>query len=246
MAFVLAFALSGFTPSVLAFAEDGNENKSDQPASGVETLVEAPTSYTVPADDQVQGDRETARESAGSDAAASGLADVSSTSGDVSGQDATGGSKSDSKSSDGQSTGLLGGDAANSTRVPGGALAEEIGKNREANPASLTELWVDGAAGDDINNGGTEGTALKTLTKALELQDANPAIATIYLKGTFEKLPTTTIPSGVKLVIAANTTMTGSGNDGIKLESGSTLKCENGATLSMSGFGTALTVPAGA
>ncbi|WP_314041606.1 Cna B-type domain-containing protein, partial [Slackia exigua] len=57
---------------------------------------------------------------------------------------------------------------------------------------------------------------------------------------------TATIPSGVTLSISDDTTMTGSGKDGITLESGASLACDDGKTLTMSGFKTALIVKAGA
>ncbi len=47
-------------------------------------------------------------------------------------------------------------------------------------PVSLTELWVDGAAGDDANDGSAS-SALKTLAKALELQAADPSVTTMEL-----------------------------------------------------------------
>ncbi|MBF0918819.1 MAG: InlB B-repeat-containing protein, partial [Atopobium sp.] len=108
-----------------------------------------------------------------------------------------------------------------------------------------TELWVDGTNGDDANDG-SSASALKSLSKALELQTANPTITTIYLKGNLSLSSTVTIPSGVTLNIASDgATVTGSGNsiDGIVLASGATLT--GTGTLTMSGFKTALTAQAG-
>ena len=112
-------------------------------------------------------------------------------------------------------------------------------------PAALTELWVDGAAGDDANDGSAS-SALKTLAKALELQAADPSVTTIHVKGDLALSAAVTIPSGVTLSISDDTTMTGSGKDGITLESGASLACDDGKTLTMSGFKTALIVKAGA
>ncbi len=108
-----------------------------------------------------------------------------------------------------------------------------------------TELWVDGTNGDDANDG-SSASALKSLSKALELQTANPTITTIYLKGNLSLSSTVTIPSGVTLNIASEgATLTGTGNsiDGIVLASGATLT--GTGTLTMSGFKTALTAQAG-
>ena len=104
-----------------------------------------------------------------------------------------------------------------------------------------TELWVDGTNGDDANDG-SNASALKSLSKALELQAATPTIKTIHLKGALALTSTVTIPSGVTLNIASDgATVTGSGNsiDGIVLASGATLT--GTGTLTMSGFKTALT-----
>ena len=68
----------------------------------------------------------------------------------------------------------------------------------------------------------------------------------IHVAGAFDALPATTIPAGVTLVVSTDTTMTGAGANGLTLAKGSTLKAENGATLSMSGFGTAILVQNGA
>lgn len=109
-------------------------------------------------------------------------------------------------------------------------------------PSGTTTIWVDGTSGNDANDGATQATAFKTLAQALSTQAANPTITTIKMLGSFSNPPAATIPSGVTLVVAGNTTMTGNGNNGITLASGSFLKCENGSTLTMSGFNTALTV----
>ena len=112
-------------------------------------------------------------------------------------------------------------------------------------PVSLTELWVDGAAGDDANDGSAS-SALKTLGKALELQAADPSVTTIHVKGDLALSATATIPSGVTLSIAADgAKISGSGNsiDGIVLASGATLTGEG--TLTMTGFKTALTAQPG-
>ena len=116
-----------------------------------------------------------------------------------------------------------------------------------AEPAVLTELWVNGSTGDDANAGAADATALKSLAKALELQkNSNGAIKTIHVAGAFDALPAATIPAGVTLVVSADTTMTGAGANGLTLAKGSTLRAENGVTLSMSGFDTAILVQNGA
>ena len=116
-----------------------------------------------------------------------------------------------------------------------------------AEPAVLTELWVNGSTGDDANAGAADATALKSLAKALELQkNSNGAIKTIHVAGAFDALPAATIPAGVTLVVSADTTMAGAGANGLTLAKGSTLRGENGVTLSMSGFDTAILVQNGA
>lgn len=110
-------------------------------------------------------------------------------------------------------------------------------------PASLTAVYVDGTNGNDDNDGSSfDGKAVKSLAKALDIQKANEAISTIYVKGNLSLSATVYIPSGVTLSIAADgATISGSGNsvDGIVLKSGSTLT--GAGTLTMTGFKTALT-----
>ena len=110
-------------------------------------------------------------------------------------------------------------------------------------PASLTAVYVDGTNGNDDNDGSSfDGKAVKSLAKALDIQKANEAISTIYVKGNLSLTATVNIPSGVTLSIAADgATISGSGNsvDGIVLKSGSTLT--GAGTLTMTGFKTALT-----
>lgn len=110
-------------------------------------------------------------------------------------------------------------------------------------PASLTAVYVDGTNGNDDNDGSSfDGKAVKSLAKALDIQKANEAISTIYVKGNLSLSATVYIPSGVTLSIAADgATISGSGNsvDGIVLKSGSTLT--GSGTLTMTGFKTALT-----
>ena len=104
-------------------------------------------------------------------------------------------------------------------------------------------MYVDGTSGNDANDGSSfDGKAVKTLTKALEIQAANKSVATIYVKGSLSLSATASIPSGVTLSVASKgATISGSGNsvDGIVLESGSTLT--GAGKLAMTGFKTALT-----
>lgn len=115
--------------------------------------------------------------------------------------------------------------------------------NASAAPASLVAVYVDGTNGNDANDGSSfDGKAVKTLAKALQIQAANKAISTIYVKGSLSLSATANIPSGVTLSIASEgATISGSGNsiDGIVLKSGSTLT--GAGTLTMTGFKTALT-----
>ena len=113
-------------------------------------------------------------------------------------------------------------------------------------PAKLTELWVDGGAGSDTNNGSAS-AMLKTLAKAIELQKANADITKIHIQGSLPLTAPVTIPSGITLIVeSAGATVTGSGNsiNGITLASGSTLT--GTGTLTMTGFSTALIEQQGA
>ena len=129
--------------------------------------------------------------------------------------------------------------AAATAASAGASVAADTG----VAPASLTVVYVDGTNGNDANDGSSfDGKAVKTLAKALELQAANSAITTIFVKGSLSLDATVSIPSGVTLSIASErATITGAGNkiNGIVLKSGSTLT--GSGTLTMTGFKTALT-----
>lgn len=143
-------------------------------------------------------------------------------------------SSPDASASDGETQGNAA--AANTTGADASASPSLA-------PASLAAVYVDGTNGSDDNDGSSfDGKALKTLAKALEVQAANKAISTIYVKGNLSLSKTVNIPSGVTLSIAADgATISGSGNkiNGIVLQSGSTLT--GAGTLTMTGFKTALT-----
>lgn len=71
-------------------------------------------------------------------------------------------------------------------------------------PASLTAVYVDGANGNDANDGSSfDGKAVKTLAKALEIQAANKSINTIFVKGNLSLSAMSSIPSGVTLSVAS-------------------------------------------
>lgn len=232
LAFVLAFALSGFTPSTLAFAADGADPATGSASEAVDASAAEQTgegsgaSSSERADGEINAQRGASSPSVNESSELEIDSGISSDAESVPGTAPAFDDVADASSSD----------AANA----------KLGDVRDVDPAALTKLWVDGSAGNDAYNGGTEDAALKTLAKALELQNSNPTITTIYVKGSFEGLPATTIPGGVNLVVAANTTMTGAGKNGVTLSAGSSLACKNGATLTMSGFATALTIGSGA
>ena len=200
MAGILAFALSGFTPQALSWADD--------PEGAQGAAQEAATAAA--ADEGAQAPDGGAQAAPADSAAKAGEAQAPE------------------------------GAQAEAAQAP----APEAARAPMA-PAALTELWVDGAAGDDANDGSAS-AALKTLAKALELQAADPSVTTIHVKGDLALSATATIPSGVTLSISDDTTMAGSGKDGITLESGAFLTCDDGKTLTMTGFKTALIVKAGA
>lgn len=70
--------------------------------------------------------------------------------------------------------------------------------------------------------------------------------AVIYVKGNFSMNSAADIGKNITLDIVGNTMLTGSNGDGIILESGSHIRCSNGAELTMTGFWTALDVKSGA
>ena len=120
-----------------------------------------------------------------------------------------------------------------------------VEKDAAADPATLTELWVSSTGSDD-NDGSSAAQALATMKKALEVQKANPGITTINLSGDFAGWTNVTIPSGVTLKIAGNTTIAGATNvNGITLANGATLTA-GANTLTMTGFNVAIQMNAGA
>ena len=65
-------------------------------------------------------------------------------------------------------------------------------------------MYVDGTSGNDANDGSSFGDkAVKTFTKALQIQAANKSVATIYVKGSLSFSATASIPSGVTLSVAS-------------------------------------------
>lgn len=123
------------------------------------------------------------------------------------------------------------------------AVPQEESGSRDS---SVQQIWVDGTNGDDANDGISRATAFKTFAAARAAIASTPSIITVNALGTFATLPAFTVPTGVTLKIADDTIMTGAGGAGITLAAGSFLACESGKSLTMSGFGTALTVQPGA
>lgn len=111
-----------------------------------------------------------------------------------------------------------------------------------SDPAEEGVVYVNGTSGSDDNEGATAQTAFASLAKAVAVS----GVKTIRVMGAFSLAKPVTIPQNVALVVSGPATFTGNGNDGIVLSSGSRLSCESGATLTMSGFKTALSVGAGA
>lgn len=111
-----------------------------------------------------------------------------------------------------------------------------------SDPTEEGVVYVNGTSGSDDNDGATAQTAFASLAKAVAVS----GVKTIRVTGAFSLGQQVTIPQNVALVVSGPTTFTGNGNNGIVLSSGSALSCESGATLTMSGFKTALSVGAGA
>lgn len=130
--------------------------------------------------------------------------------------------------------------------------ATDAAKAGVLDAAQSTVLWIDGTAGSDGNDGSSEDKALKTTTAAAAALKANANITKICLAGTFDNPAALDVPAGVAVEVAADTTMTGTttmtgaGADGITLEDGASITCDNGVTLTMTGFKTALIVKDGA
>ena len=137
-------------------------------------------------------------------------------------------------------------DSSPAQAAPPAAVAEkDAGADAVADPAAITEIWVSSTGSDD-NDGSSADQALATMKKALEVQTANPGIATINLSGDFTGWTNVTIPSGVTLKIAGNTTIAAATNaSGITLANGATLTA-GANTLTMTGFNVAIQMNAGA
>lgn len=111
-----------------------------------------------------------------------------------------------------------------------------------SDPAEEGVVYVNGTSGSDDNDGATAQTAFASLAKAVSVS----GVRTIHVTGALSLAKPVTIPQNVALVASGNATFTGNGNNGIVLSSGTKLSCDSGATLTMSGFKTALSVGAGA
>lgn len=138
-------------------------------------------------------------------------------------------------------------DASSSDPTAAKEAASEPAKAPAKAPADApavdtAEVWVDGTNGSDANEGTSADKAFATLGKALQAS----GVKTIHISGTFASVPAATIPAGVTLDVAGDTSMMGAGGNGITLASGATLQSSAGATLTMSGFATALVVGNGA
>ena len=125
MAGILAFALSGFTPQALSWADD---------PEGAQDVAQA--AATAAADEGAQGAADAAGAQAPDGGAQAAPADSAAKAGEAAAPEAP---------------------EAEAAQAP----APEAARAPMA-PAALTELWVDGAAGDDANDGSAS-SALKTL-----------------------------------------------------------------------------------
>ncbi|QKF07589.1 cell wall anchor protein [Berryella wangjianweii] len=111
-----------------------------------------------------------------------------------------------------------------------------------ADPAAVTELWVDGANGSDDKDGSSRAEAFATLAAVLAARAKNPGVTTINMTGAFASFAPVTVPSGVTLRVHDATTANGHGGEGITLAGGSRLECAPNGSLSMSGFKTGVKV----
>lgn len=136
--------------------------------------------------------------------------------------------------------------ASDGAAAPQAAAPASAPAPTEASPASDPAeegvVYVNGTSGSDDNDGATAQTAFASLAKAVTVS----GVKTIHVTGALSLAKPVTIPQNVALVASGNATFTGNGNDGVVLSSGTKLSCESGATLTMSGFRTALSVGAGA
>lgn len=150
------------------------------------------------------------------------------------------------KDADGATQGAGPAAASDGAAAPQAAAPASAPAPTEASPASDPAeegvVYVNGTSGSDDNDGATAQTAFASLAKAVSVS----GVRTIHLTGALSLAKPVTIPQNVALVASGNATFTGNGNNGIVLSSGTKLSCDSGATLTMSGFKTALSVGAGA
>ena len=150
------------------------------------------------------------------------------------------------KDADGATQGAGPAAASDGAAAPQAAAPASAPAPTEASPASDPAeegvVYVNGTSGSDDNDGATAQTAFASLAKAVSVS----GVRTIHVTGALSLAKPVTIPQNVALVASGNATFTGNGNNGIVLSSGTKLSCDSGATLTMSGFKTALSVGAGA
>lgn len=104
---------------------------------------------------------------------------------------------------------------------------------------NLTEIYLDSVNGDDSNNG-SEGNPVKTFAKAMDIINDGGTLNVLSLAET-----NITVNKQITLNFLEDAIMQGTGI-GIELEEGSHLIVDDGKTLTMSGYKTAINVKKGA
>ena len=98
---------------------------------------------------------------------------------------------------------------------------------------SATDIWVDGTAGSDDNDGHSKDKPKKTLEAAVKaLGNDN----TLHLSGNFQLNKKLTIGKNAKVVVESDTHIKGNNNEGLDLASGTKMTTKPNATFKMTGF----------
>ena len=107
------------------------------------------------------------------------------------------------------------------------------------NPVTDNVIWLDGANGDDNNDGSTQDKAVKTFAKAKKLVPDNGTIKVL----SFVENQGIVLDKPVTLEIAEDITIDGAGTatSGIVLKNGAILQCAEGKTLTMKNYATTIT-----
>jgi hypothetical protein len=246
----------GFQSAVLSQAYEAEEAASDDAGTAegaVEAVDEAGALGATVADDAAADAGAVTDDAAADDAAAdavesddagaASVTDAAGAAGDAGAASVTDAAGAAGEAGSVESTGLDG------VAVQASSTADTVAASLLTAPAAAEQtvqgvVYVRPQSGDDANTGATAETAFKTLTAAVNAAKADASVTTIDIAGDFGA-ESAAIPSGKQLLVSGDATFTGNGSGGITLESGSSISTSSGATLTMSGFSTAITLNSG-